>query len=152
MRNLIAALSGLLFSIGLTVSQMVDPDKVINFLDVAGNWDPSLAFVMGGGLLVYSIAFRLIRGKRRAPLLEGRFHLPTKRSIDPRLLSGAAIFGIGWGLAGVCPGPALASLSIGSLSVLLFVASMLGGLWLGGQYDRIRLHRRLKHEADDAVC
>ena len=122
-------LLGVLFGIGLTVSQMVNPAKVIGFLDVTGNWDPSLAFVMGGALLVTLPMFALAR-KREAPLLAPRFEWPSRRDIDPRLLVGAATFGVGWGLAGFCPGPALASLGLGETATYPFVIAMLAGTWL----------------------
>lgn len=122
--NLIA---GLVFGIGLVISGMADPAKVLNFLDVAGAWDPSLAFVMGGAIAValpgYWLAFR-----RSKPLLADRYSLPPEHSIDPRLIAGAAVFGIGWGLAGFCPGPALVSLALGAQGTLVFVPAMLVGI------------------------
>ena len=105
---------------------MVNPAKVLNFLDVAGDWDPTLAFVMGGALLVTIPAFRFIL-KRPHPLFAGRFYLPTRQDIDMRLIAGAAIFGIGWGMAGLCPGPALTAVATGLLPVLGFVAAMAAG-------------------------
>jgi len=121
-------LSGLLFGLGLTVSAMVNPAKVIGFLDLFGNWDPSLALVMGGGLAVTMPAFRFIL-KRDKPLLESRFFLPTSKDVDRKLLGGAVLFGIGWGLAGLCPGPALTSLVTLNSSVWLFVLAMVGGMF-----------------------
>jgi uncharacterized protein len=105
---------------------MVNPAKVLNFLDVAGTWDPTLAFVMGGALLVTIPAFRLIL-KRSQPLFARRFYMPTKQDIDARLVIGAALFGIGWGLAGLCPGPAITALATGLLPVVGFVAAMVAG-------------------------
>ena len=105
---LAALLSGLLFGAGLTISQMVNPAKVAGFLDVAGDWDPSLALVMGGALTVTAICYRLTM-RRGAPLLASDFRLPTAEDVDARLIGGAALFGVGWGLAGFCPGPAIAS-------------------------------------------
>ncbi|MBT8146614.1 MAG: YeeE/YedE family protein [Gammaproteobacteria bacterium] len=119
--------SGLLFGLGLTVSAMVNPAKVVGFLDLFGNWDPSLALVMGGGLAVTLPAFRLIL-KRDRPLLESRFFLPTRQDVDRRLIGGAILFGVGWGLAGLCPGPALTSLITLNSSVWLFVLAMVGGM------------------------
>lgn len=129
MRGLVAFASGLLFGAGLLVGGMTDPAKVIGFLDLAGHWDPSLAFVMGAALCVTLPTFQLLKGRSR-PLLEDRFFLPTKSDLDPQLLGGAALFGIGWGVAGLCPGPAIANLSTGSLEVVGFVAAMVAGMWL----------------------
>lgn len=137
-QRLLAALAaGLLFGVGLVVSQMSSPTKVLAFLDVAGNWDPSLALVMGAALLVTLPAFRLILG-RSQPLFDERFHLPVNSSIDLRLLLGAAIFGIGWGLAGFCPGPALAALGAGQADPWLFVFGLLLGSWVAGRLQRLR--------------
>lgn len=130
MLGLVAALgAGVLFGVGLVVSQMIDPGKVLAFLDVAGRWDPSLALVMAGALGVTLVGYRLAL-KRPAPLLADGFGLPTRRDIDARLIGGAALFGLGWGLVGFCPGPALASLAYGRLSSVLFVAAMLLGMAL----------------------
>ena len=116
--------AGFLFGAGLTVSQMVNPSKVIAFLDITGEWDPSLAFVMGGALLVTFIGYRFIL-RSTTPLFENSFRLPTRKDIDAPLLYGSALFGIGWGVAGLCPGPALASLSFAGLNGLIFGATML---------------------------
>lgn len=124
---LTALIAGLLFGIGLAVSQMVNPTKVLNFLDVAGTWDASLAFVLAGATGTAAIGFHLVR-RRTAPLFAPQFQIPTTRAIEPRLLIGAAIFGIGWGLAGLCPGPALAGLAILPNDIVLFVAAMLAGM------------------------
>ena len=133
MRLLVALFSGTLFGLGLAISGMINPAKVIGFLDFAGNWDPTLALVMGGALLVTIPFFRLIL-KRPRPVLEDRFELPTKTSLDGRLLGGAAMFGAGWGLSGFCPGPAVAALvpalANGLMPVFVFVASMLAGMAL----------------------
>ena len=128
-----ALVAGLVFGLGLTISGMTDPAKVLNFLDVTGTWDGSLAFVMGGGVIVAFIGYRLAFASGR-PLVDTRFHLPTAVQIDGRLVSGAALFGIGWGLGGLCPGPALASLLTGSGGVLIFVGAMVAGMWLGRAY------------------
>ncbi|KQT69856.1 MULTISPECIES: YeeE/YedE family protein [unclassified Aureimonas] len=128
-RILLALFAGLVFGAGLVVSQMVDPAKVLGFLDVAGDWDPSLAFVMGGAILVTAPAFALAR-RMGAPVLAPRFEWPTRRDVDARLLSGAALFGIGWGLVGLCPGPALASLGFVPGEVVVFVAAMAAGMVL----------------------
>ncbi len=124
---LIALLAGLLFGAGLYVSQMVNPAKVLAFLDVAGNWDPSLAFVMAGALFVTVLGNAIAR-KRSAPLAGPSFQWPKSRQIDARLIGGAALFGVGWGLVGFCPGPALAALAFGVWPVMLFVAAMVVGM------------------------
>jgi uncharacterized membrane protein YedE/YeeE len=118
---------GLLFGLGLAVSAMINPAKVIGFLDLAGSWDPSLALVMAGGLAVTIPAFRLVL-KRDRPLLEARFFLPTRKDFDRRLIGGAILFGVGWGLAGLCPGPALTALVTLDGTIWLFAAAMVGGM------------------------
>lgn len=128
-RVLGALLSGVIFGLGLAVSGMMNPAKVIGFLDVAGSWDPTLAFVMGGALLVTIPAFRLILGRQK-PVFDGNFSLPSKTGLDGRLISGAALFGVGWGMVGFCPGPAVAALATGLTPVLVFVAAMLAGMAL----------------------
>lgn len=128
-RALASFLVGGLFGAGLTVSQMINPAKVVGFLDIAGDWDPTLAFVMLGALAVTLPGFALVR-RRAGPLLDSRFHLPTRQSVDIRLLAGAAVFGVGWGVTGFCPGPAVAALSSGVWPVALFVLAMLGGMLL----------------------
>lgn len=129
MKNLVALLSGIIFGIGLAVSGMMNPAKVIGFLDFAGDWDPTLALVMGGALLVTGPAFYVIL-RRPRPVLARNFDLPTKTAIDGRLLSGAAVFGVGWGLSGFCPGPAVAALSMGLLPAFVFVLAMVAGMFL----------------------
>jgi uncharacterized membrane protein YedE/YeeE len=126
--GLIAALAvGLIFGLGLILSGMADPAKVQNFLDPLGQFDPSLAFVMAGAIAVTATGYRLIL-QRPKPLASPAFHLPTKSEIDTPLVAGAAIFGIGWGLAGFCPGPAIVSLGIGASGTLVFVLFMLVGM------------------------
>jgi uncharacterized membrane protein YedE/YeeE len=127
MSALAAFAAGLVFGIGLIVSGMTDPGKVIGFLDVAGRWDPSLAFVMGGAILVGFFAFRLAAG-RATNFLRGAMHLPQRRDIDNRLVLGSVVFGIGWGLAGYCPGPALVSFASGVEQAAVFVAATLLGM------------------------
>lgn len=134
MKALLALLAGTIFGFGLSLSGMTDPQKVIGFLDLAGNWQPTLGFVMGGALLITFPAFALIR-RRRAPMLDTKFHLPAPKHIDCRLLTGAALFGIGWGLAGFCPGPAIASLASGSPIVIAFAAAMIGGMLLAKVFE-----------------
>ncbi|MGI3211253.1 DUF6691 family protein [Roseovarius tibetensis] len=128
MRLLSAFLVGLIFGTGIAVSGMINPAKVLNFFDIAGTWDPSLAFVMGGALVTTFIGYRLVL-RRDAPLIESRFQLPTARSIDTRLIGGSAVFGIGWGIAGFCPGAAVPALGTGRWEVAVFVAALLAGLW-----------------------
>jgi hypothetical protein len=134
MKNAIAAfVSGTLFGLGLALSEMVNPARVVGFLDVTGAWDPTLRFVMGGALAVTMPAFPLVL-RRAAPIFSEKFYLPAKVSIDPALLAGAAMFGAGWGIAGFCPGPALAALVTVSPTVALFVAAMLAGQWLTAKW------------------
>lgn len=128
MKNFIALLCGLLFGAGLTISQMVDPNKVLNFLDVTGYWDASLLFVMGSGLITYMIGYQLFIKKAKKPKLAPSFDLPSANEIDKKLLIGSSIFGIGWGVSGMCPGPALANLSSGNEKVLVFIICMVIGI------------------------
>lgn len=136
MHILTALLVGLVFGIGLIVSGMTDPSKVIGFLDLAGAWDPSLGFVMGGAILVGAIAFR-VAGKRGRSWLGEPMRLPTATRIDRRLVLGSLAFGAGWGLAGYCPGPALASLLSGDLKPVVFTVAMLAGMGIFEGFDRI---------------
>lgn len=122
-----AFLTGLIFGIGLLVSGMANPDKVLSFLDIAGAWDPSLALVMGGAIAVGVIAFTLVRGRTHS-LLGAPLKLPTKKDLDSRLIMGSLGFGIGWGLAGFCPGPALVAFGTGEAKAIVFVAAMLAGM------------------------
>ncbi|WP_102867234.1 YeeE/YedE family protein [Pseudovibrio exalbescens] len=126
-RIVLGLISGLVFGFGLALSGMDNPAKVQNFLDLAGTWDPSLAFVMGGAIAVAMPAFFLFK-KLEKPILDKSFHLPTKSALDKRLLLGAGIFGIGWGLGGLCPGPALSSAGLATTSALVFVAAMIIGM------------------------
>ena len=119
MKTVIGFLTGLVFSLGLTLSGMTDPARVVGFLDVAGDWDPTLIFVLGGAVITTFLGYRLV-WRRGTPLLGERFQLPTRRDIDGRLLLGAALFGIGWGLSGYCPGPAIVSSSAMSLPLAGF--------------------------------
>lgn len=135
-RNLSALLAGLVFGLGLVVSQMVNPSKVLGFLDLFGKWDPSLALVMGGALLVTAIGYRLVL-RRTQPLFADRFQLPGARSVDARLAAGAVLFGVGWGLAGLCPGPAIAGLAVGGTPVWLFLVAMAAGMGLFELTERV---------------
>ncbi|SLN51485.1 hypothetical protein ROJ8625_02568 [Roseivivax jejudonensis] len=132
MRSIAGFLAGLVFGLGLVVSGMADPAKVLNFLDLFGTWDPSLAFVMGGASVTTYAGYRLT-WRRPAPALASRFDVPSARQIDAPLLTGAALFGIGWGIGGFCPGPALTALPMAAPGTLVFVPAMLLGLWLGGR-------------------
>ena len=122
-------LIGLVFGLGIMISGMANPAKVINFFDVAGSWDPSLAFVMMGALAVTFFGYRQVLA-RPAPILSSRFHLPTNRDVDSRLIAGSAIFGVGWGISGFCPGGALPAIGTGRSEVLAFVAAMIAGILL----------------------
>jgi uncharacterized membrane protein YedE/YeeE len=135
--KLAALLAGLLFGLGLAMSGMIQPAKVVGFLDLFGNWDPSLVFVMAGGLIVTAAGYRLVL-RRRTPLFADTFHIPKTRSIDRPLLTGAALFGIGWGIGGYCPGPGVAALSTLGVDPIVFVAFMLLGFGL----HRVQTARR----------
>jgi uncharacterized membrane protein YedE/YeeE len=128
MHLIVIYLIGVIFGTGIVLSGMANPAKVINFFDVAGAWDPSLAFVMGGALIVTFVGYRIVFGRAR-PIFEGRFVLPTARNLDARLIGGSAVFGVGWGIAGFCPGGALPALGTGRIEVILFVAALLGGIF-----------------------
>jgi uncharacterized membrane protein YedE/YeeE len=135
-RDLVAFGSGLVFAAGLCVSGMTHPSKVLAFLDVSGAWDPSLALVMVGAIAVAAWAFRA-RERRASPVLGGRFHVPPRTgAIDAKLVAGAAIFGLGWGASGLCPGPAIVSLASGQLGAVVFVCAMLVGIGLDGARSR----------------
>lgn len=129
LKLLVCLIAGALFGVGLALAGMTNPVKVQNFLDVAGTWDPSLAFVMGGAVMVTVLAFAFVL-KRTQPWLTERFFLPSAVAVDRKLIAGAAIFGVGWGLTGYCPGPAIASVASLNSEVWLFVPAMLLGGWL----------------------
>ncbi|MCU4178220.1 YeeE/YedE family protein [Bosea sp. BH3] len=130
----VALLAGALFGFGLSLSGMLDPARVLGFLNLAsGHWDPSLAFVLGGAVLI-ALPGVMLQKRLQRPVLDDSFHLPEKTDIDGRLVAGSALFGIGWGLAGFCPGPAVSALSMGLAPVLLFVAAMAAGMML---HDRV---------------
>lgn len=127
MKNLVTLLSGLMFGFGLLLSGMANPAKVQNFLDLFGTWDPSLAFVMGGAIAVTMPGFWLVI-RRNKPFFNNVFHLPSRTDLDARLITGSAIFGVGWGLGGFCPGPAMTALPLAAEGTLIFVATMLTGM------------------------
>lgn len=128
MRFLTAYFIGTIFGLGISISGMANPAKVLNFFDVAGTWDPSLAFVMGGALVVTFLGYRLVLRRGSGPLLDREFLVPAPGRIDARLLGGSALFGIGWGIAGFCPGGALPALGTGRVEVILFVAALIAGI------------------------
>ncbi len=132
MRFVLIYFIGVIFGTGIVLSGMANPAKVINFFDIAGSWDPSLAFVMGGALIVTAIGYRIVFGRER-PIFDGRFNLPTARNLDARLIGGSATFGIGWGIAGFCPGGALPALGTGIPDVFIFTAAMIAGIF-GAKY------------------
>jgi uncharacterized protein len=129
MIRLAALLCGALFGLGLVVSDMANPARVLAFLDITGNWDASLAFVMVGALVPSTLAYLWVR-RRGAPVLDTELHIPPRGRIDRRLVIGAALFGVGWGLVGICPGPAIALITTAEPTILLFIAAMLGGMAL----------------------
>lgn len=134
-RLLAALISGALFGIGLAMAGMTDARRIIGFLDLTGNWNPTLAFVLGGAVLTSALLFPLIK-KQGHPLFDTKFRIPNRTDIDAKLLGGAALFGIGWGLAGYCPGPAIAGLGTLSTEALWFVPAMLGGSLIHSLFDK----------------
>ncbi len=130
MRQVYAYISGLIFGLGISIAGMGNPAKVLNFFDIAGSWDPSLAFVMGGAMFTAMIGYRIVF-KRHHPLLASAFQLPTKQDIDGSLIAGSAVFGVGWGIAGFCPGGALPMLGTGKTEVFIFVAALVVGILFG---------------------
>ena len=136
MRSLLAALvSGIIFVLGLCVSEMINPTRVVGFLDLLGSWDATLLFVMIAAVAVTGIGFPFVM-KRAKPILADRFVVPERSDIDTRLIAGSVIFGIGWGLAGLCPGPAIAALASMSPSILMFVVAMACGQWIASKFER----------------
>lgn len=129
MKLLFALITGLVFGVGIALSGMMDPTKVLNFFDIAGTWDPSLAFVMGGALVVTFVGYRLV-WRRDAPLFGGSFQGPTTAVIDSKLIGGSALFGMGWGIAGFCPGAAIPALGTGRWEVVLFLLSVAAGFYV----------------------
>ena len=142
MKPLAALLAGLIFGAGLTIGGMTDPARVRGFLDLFGDWDPTLAFVMGAALVVMAIAWRVVPGMAR-PVLEDNFHIPTSSELTPKLIGGAVLFGVGWGIAGLCPGPGFAVLAIAPKQALIFCGSLLAGMAL----HKLTLERRQDRHA-----
>lgn len=147
--KVLALVSGLLFGLGLGISQMIDRERVLGFLDVTGNWDPTLAFVMGGAVLVTIISFRFVL-RRPHPIFSAKFYLPTRQDIDRNLLLGAGLFGIGWGIAGYCPGPGITAMVLGIANPFIFVVAMILGSW-GYQAITTRLAATAHATADSAA-
>jgi uncharacterized protein len=139
-QSAVAFASGVLFGVGLALGGMAQPSKVLGFLDLFGAWDPSLAFVMLGAISVHFVAYRVSRGTA-APFFADEFALPTRRKVDAKLVLGSAVFGVGWGLAGYCPGPAIASLASGSQAVALFVFTLLIGWFVASKVEARRESR-----------
>jgi uncharacterized membrane protein YedE/YeeE len=143
MRLLSTYLIGLIFGIGISISGMANPAKVLNFFDVAGTWDPSLIFVMGGALVVAFLGYRIVL-RRPAPIIDAKFHLPESSRIDARLLGGSALFGVGWGIAGFCPGGALPALGTGKIEVFAFMAALIAGIF-AAKWLMALTHARAAH-------
>jgi uncharacterized membrane protein YedE/YeeE len=135
-----AFVSAFIFGLGLAISGMTLPAKVIGFLDITGAWDPSLMAVMGGAIAVHSLSYRLIK-RRSSPLLATTFQVPQKRDIDWKLVTGAILFGAGWGLGGFCPGPAIVSLVSAKTPVIVFVLSMIIGMYVHNEFNRHTTHK-----------
>lgn len=149
MKYLVSFGAGLLFAIGLAVSGMTQPGKVVGFLDFFGNWDPSLAFVMGGAVIVNLLLFKFTTKRREQPLFDKKFRIPTRSDIDWQLIGGAGLFGVGWGLAGYCPGPGLTALGSGTATAFTFVGAMVGGMLLYQVFDKYVLSRTGSEEDTD---
>jgi hypothetical protein len=128
MRILSALLIGMIFGLGIAISGMANPAKVLNFFDIAGHWDPSLILVMAGAFITTAIGYRLVFRTLKDPVLETTYNVPTSRVIDARLVGGSAVFGIGWGITGFCPGGAVPALGLGYTETFLFIAAMIGGI------------------------
>ena len=133
MPNIFSLISGVLFGFGLAISSMINPAKIVGFLDITGNWDPSLAFVMGGAVFVTAVTFRIILN-RPTPMFANKFELPSKVNLDGKLIFGAAIFGIGWAVSGLCPGPAISSIIFLDENLLIFISTLLLGSFIGKKW------------------
>lgn len=141
MRILSALAAGAVFGVGIAISGMGDPAKVLNFFDIFGTWDPSLAFVMGGALVTAAIGYRIVFGAQKAPLFDAKFHLPTSTDIDARLIGGSATFGIGWGIAGFCPGGAIPALGFAPWPTALFLIAMGVGILIARQLQSLPIFK-----------
>lgn len=153
MRILLAYAIGIVFGLGIMVSGMADPAKVLNFFDVFGNWDPSLAFVMAGAVVVAFVGYRILFRAAKRPVFDRRFHVPVSTTIDRRLVGGAAIFGLGWGIAGFCPGGALPGAGTLNAGVLVFIAALIAGIvtsraWLQRKSAAQRRENRVATHAE----
>lgn len=143
MKLLTSYVIGLIFGLGISLSGMANPAKVLNFFDLAGTWDPSLAFVMGGAVITTFIGYRWVLG-RTNPIFDSTFSMPTNSSIDKKLVGGSMIFGIGWGIAGFCPGGALPALGTGKSSVMLFVAALVAGIYLTRKLESVLANQMVR--------
>lgn len=143
-QNRLALIAGIIFGVGLGLSQMIDRQRVLGFLDLAGNWDPTLLFVLGGAVAVTVISFRFVLN-RNTPLLSAQFYVPTRQDIDWRLIAGAALFGIGWGIAGYCPGPGIAALATGDRNPVFFLLSMVAGMIVFNRYGQKQQQTKSKN-------
>ncbi len=134
--NFVAFIVGFIFALGLGFSGMTQPQKVVGFLDILGSWDPSLIFVMVGAIVVHFVTYRIIRKVRKTPILTKEWHVPTKNEITPALVIGSILFGVGWGLGGFCPGPAITSLASFEVKPFIFIISMLTGMFIFRMVDK----------------
>ena len=141
MRLISTYLIGVVFGVGISISGMANPAKVLNFFDVAGTWDPSLAFVMGGALIVTFLGYRFVL-RNPAPMMSPSFQMPTRRDLDLPLIGGSAFFGIGWGISGFCPGGALPAIGTGNIDVLIFVGALIGGIFAAKAIQMVRPARQ----------
>lgn len=144
-RSISALAAGLLFAVGLAIAGMTQPSRVVGFLDFFGDWDPSLAFVMAGAIAVHLVFYRLVR-RRPSPIFGDAFRVPTRRDVTPQLIAGSALFGLGWGLGGFCPGPGVTSLATHTPEAITFVAAMTAGMFGFEAVERLRTRRREKKE------
>lgn len=149
-RNLVALVCGALFGVGLIVGGMTQPSKVVGFLDVAGEWDLSLALVMAGAVSIHLVLFRVVM-RRRSPILDGAFRVPTRRDIDARLVVGAGLFGLGWGLGGYCPGPVITSLPTLTGETIAHFSAMVAGMLAFSVFDAWTGRRREAKRSSEAV-
>ena len=134
MKDFLALISGIVFGTGLGLSQMIDRQRVLGFLDLAGTWDPTLLFVLAGAVAFTIVAFRFVL-RRKTPLLADKFYVPSRNDVDGKLVLGAALFGVGWGLSGYCPGPGITALVLGSWNPVLFVLALVAGMFAFNYYE-----------------